>query len=80
MLQSREILTLQFGNYSNFVGTHWWNVQVRTLVVSMTNQLNKWNLFLKESGFSYDPNATPSDVDHDLLYREGVDYKVKLKY
>lgn len=29
MLPSREILTLQFGNYSNYVGTHWWNVQVR---------------------------------------------------
>lgn len=24
---SREILTLQFGHYSNFIGTHWWNIQ-----------------------------------------------------
>ena len=23
----REILTLQFGPYANFVGTHWWNLQ-----------------------------------------------------
>nr|XP_023030368.1 protein misato [Leptinotarsa decemlineata] len=23
----KEILTLQFGHYSNFVGTHWWNIQ-----------------------------------------------------
>lgn len=22
-----EILTLQFGHYANFVGTHWWNLQ-----------------------------------------------------
>ncbi|XP_072393541.1 protein misato [Diabrotica undecimpunctata] len=22
-----EVLTLQFGHYSNFVGTHWWNIQ-----------------------------------------------------
>lgn len=24
---AREILTLQLGNYSNYVGTHWWNIQ-----------------------------------------------------
>ncbi len=24
----REIVTLQLGHYSNFVGTHWWNLQV----------------------------------------------------
>ncbi|KAH1014571.1 protein misato [Dendroctonus ponderosae] len=24
---SKEILTLQFGHYANFVGTHWWNIQ-----------------------------------------------------
>ncbi|CAH0555750.1 unnamed protein product [Brassicogethes aeneus] len=24
---TREILTLQFGQYSNFIGTHWWNLQ-----------------------------------------------------
>uniref|UniRef100_A0A8D9AWZ6 Protein misato homolog 1 n=1 Tax=Cacopsylla melanoneura TaxID=428564 RepID=A0A8D9AWZ6_9HEMI len=22
-----EIITLQFGQYSNFIGTHWWNLQ-----------------------------------------------------
>lgn len=26
-MSSHEILTLQFGHYSNFVGTHWWNLQ-----------------------------------------------------
>lgn len=25
----REVITLQIGNYSNYVGTHWWNIQVR---------------------------------------------------
>ncbi len=24
----REIITLQLGHYSNFIGTHWWNLQV----------------------------------------------------
>ena len=25
---AREILTFQLGNYSNYIGTHWWNIQV----------------------------------------------------
>lgn len=24
---TREVITLQIGHYSNFVGTHWWNIQ-----------------------------------------------------
>ncbi|KAK4884183.1 hypothetical protein RN001_000454 [Aquatica leii] len=24
---TREIVSLQFGHYSNFIGTHWWNIQ-----------------------------------------------------
>ena len=24
---AHELITLQLGNYSNFVGTHWWNIQ-----------------------------------------------------
>jgi len=27
---TREIVTLQVGHYANFVGTHWWNIQVNT--------------------------------------------------
>lgn len=27
----REVITLQLGHYSNFVGTHWWNLQDATL-------------------------------------------------
>lgn len=25
----REIVTLQLGSFSNFVGSHFWNIQVR---------------------------------------------------
>lgn len=28
MTSTREILTLQFGNYANYVGAHLWNIQV----------------------------------------------------
>lgn len=26
-MSGKEIMTLQFGHYSNFIGTHWWNIQ-----------------------------------------------------
>ncbi|XP_077970110.1 protein misato homolog 1-like [Styela clava] len=26
-MSTKEIITLQFGHYANFVGTHWWNIQ-----------------------------------------------------
>lgn len=29
-MNSREIITLQLGNYANYVGTHWWNIQETT--------------------------------------------------
>lgn len=27
MSTTREIITIQLGNYANYVGTHWWNIQ-----------------------------------------------------
>ncbi|KAJ8925913.1 hypothetical protein NQ315_009765 [Exocentrus adspersus] len=51
-MNSKGILTLQFGHYSNFIGTHWWNIQ--------------------EQGFDY---TSHSEIDHDVLYREGVTNK-----
>lgn len=30
MSKTREIITLQLGNYANYVGTHWWNIQETT--------------------------------------------------
>ena len=29
----REVVTLQLGHYSNYVGTHWWNLQVSVSVL-----------------------------------------------
>ncbi|KAF4100960.1 hypothetical protein G5714_019156 [Onychostoma macrolepis] len=29
---SKEVVTLQLGHYSNFIGTHWWNLQDAALV------------------------------------------------
>lgn len=54
-MSGREILTLQFGHHSNFVGAHLWNLQ--------------------ESSFDYNADK-PSEIFHDVLYREGLTYKV----
>lgn len=51
MASGREIVSLQFGCYSNFIGAHWWNLQ--------------------EAGFVYNAD-TPSEINHDILFREGV--------
>ncbi|XP_076245344.1 misato mitochondrial distribution and morphology regulator [Calliopsis andreniformis] len=58
-MSSREVLTIQLGHYSNFIGTHWWNLQ--------------------ESNFSYDPD-NPSEINHDVLYREGENFKRQITY
>ncbi|XP_068974597.1 protein misato [Bombus flavifrons] len=58
-MTSREILTIQLGHYSNFIGSHWWNIQ--------------------ESNFSYDPD-NPSEINHDVLYREGENLKKQVTY
>lgn len=61
MSGAREIITIQAGNYANFIGTHWWNIQ--------------------ESSFCYDPNTSlPLDINHDILFREGVNYKGEVTF
>lgn len=56
----REIVTLQFGHYSNFVGTHLWNIQ--------------------ECGFRYVGVESGTQIDHDVLYREGRTLQVSVHF
>lgn len=35
---TREILSLQFGHYSNFIGTHWWNIQETSFNYNASSQ------------------------------------------
>ncbi|XP_048476412.1 protein misato homolog 1 [Rhincodon typus] len=51
---SREVVTLQLGHYSNFVGTHWWNLQDAALC------------------YDGEPNDSYSEIDSNVLFREGV--------
>ncbi|XP_067124479.1 protein misato homolog 1 isoform X2 [Centruroides vittatus] len=36
-MSSREVITLQIGNYSNFIGTHWWNSQESSFCYEKTD-------------------------------------------
>lgn len=84
-MTSREIITLQLGNYANYVGTHWWNIQVRIEKnisgLRSTNQSScLYNSILQESSFSYDPNAPASEINHDILFREGANARGDVTY
>ncbi|RVE52476.1 hypothetical protein evm_002870 [Chilo suppressalis] len=58
-MATREILTLQFGHYSNYMGTHFWNIQ--------------------ELSFDY-TGTKKSEINHDILYREGQSKKGEVTY
>jgi hypothetical protein len=47
---SKALITIQVGHYSNFVGSHFWNSQ----------------------DLSFSVNKDKNDIDHDVLFREGV--------
>ncbi|CDS11095.1 hypothetical protein LRAMOSA03359 [Lichtheimia ramosa] len=52
----REVITLQFGQLANYVGTHFWNTQEE---------------YFNYSTDSND-NLPPNQLDHDVLYRAGL--------
>ena len=58
------IITLQTGHYSNFVGTHWWNI------------LQSSRKQVKSNG----PSQKTSSINHEVLLREGKkgDYTPRL--
>lgn len=72
MMDTKEILTLQFGHYANHVGSHWWNLQVTNSQISINCLVI--SLIFQETNFSYDSN-NPSEVNVDILFREGRDDK-----
>lgn len=34
-MSSKEIVTIQVGNFANFIGTHWWNIQVFNVILAL---------------------------------------------
>ena len=51
----REIITLQLGNFSNFLGAHFWNIQDSTLA--------------EELGADGEPVVHPGHAEPSVLYR-----------
>ncbi|KAK3827488.1 MAG: tubulin domain-containing protein [Benniella sp.] len=51
-----EIVTLQFGHYANFVGTHHWNTQESTFNYEQPGE---------------DEEPSPELINHDCMYRVG---------
>lgn len=85
-----EILTVQIGNYSSYIGTHYWNLQVtmatRILRESGIELTAVVLQHFKESQFVYasdyygsgqKESALP-DVNHDCLFREGLNKQVSI--
>lgn len=62
-----EIITLQLGQRSNYVATHFWNTQVR----ARSYFLNNTNALSQESYFTYSADQE-SLVDHDIHFRPGI--------
>ena len=63
----REILTLQFGSYANFVGSHWWNSQCDTYSFDSESMQHSFDKPIKEINF-------------DCTFREGKTLNNEVTY
>lgn len=61
-----EIITLQLGQRSNYLATHFWNTQVSYPLYTSAETNH-----LQESYFTYSPDQE-SLVDHDVHFRQGL--------
>lgn len=81
-----EIVTLQFGHYSNFIATHWWNLQESSFVYTsdpaIPKEINHDVLFREGQNRAREVTYTPRLVACDLkgslntLREEGILYDV----
>jgi hypothetical protein len=68
---TREIVTLQLGHYSNFVGTHWWNIQNASFVyhpsqMTRPKEINNDVLFREGLNLMNEVTYTPRLIVFDL--------------
>ena len=77
-----EIVTLQLGNYANYVGAHFWNIQARSfpghasLRASQPDAARGSGDSAQDELHATSDEATRNSIDWDVLYREGHDDKV----
>ncbi|KAM4630152.1 protein misato homolog 1 isoform 2-T2 [Polymixia lowei] len=82
----REVVTLQLGHYSNFVGTHWWNLQDASLSYDSDSPLGEIqsDVVFREGQtlgghVTYTPRLIAMDLKGSLqtLRREGCLYETR---
>lgn len=56
-MSTREICTLQFGHYSNFIGAHWWNLQEFSIPFSPDDYSEIDNRILYREGLTLKVNS-----------------------
>lgn len=87
-MSAREVVTIQIGSYSNYVGAHWWNLQESSFVydpqhfAAFPKEVNHDVLFREgktvTGQVTYTPRLVLFDLSHSLgsLRREGTLYSV----
>lgn len=83
-MTSREVVTIQFGHYSNYIGTHWWNLQETNFSYDPDNpsEINPNILYREGENFKKQITFTPRLLLADLkgafryLKEEGTLYDV----
>ncbi len=83
-MPGHELITLQLGNYANFVGAHFWNLQVcnacKTHVMSRTQERERLVAAQDELlGYTDNPEwqGYTGCVSTDVLYMTGEDRQVR---
>ena len=66
-MSTREVLTIQCGHFSNFIGSHWWNLQVRRLVIMSCG------VWLSLQGAEAWRETTGNkEIDYNCTFRQGL--------
>ncbi|KAG8171033.1 hypothetical protein JTE90_005175 [Oedothorax gibbosus] len=70
MSSSKEIVTIQVGNFANFIGTHWWNIQESSFCYtpdsSIPLDINHDVMFREGQNFRGEVTYTPRVLVVDL--------------
>ena len=69
-MMNKPLITIQCGNYSNYTGSHFWNIQESRFVYKQNNLGGRRN----ESGEDI------LEIDNDVLYREGITLDKQVTY
>lgn len=68
-MSEREIITLQLGNYSNHVATHWWNLHQNSTHRKDHNSSKNDSLGWESTSSSNSNNDSVSQISKTVLWR-----------